>query len=83
MTVTAQTTSRCTSRFRTGSGTGSLIDADRSANDEDLPNVAIDVLQPLMPKAYLARPADLAPDHVAVTAFPRLQALDGDARWSA
>ena len=41
----------------------------------------IDVFNHFMPKAYLDRLAKLAPDHVAVTAFPRLKPLvDVDAR---
>jgi aminocarboxymuconate-semialdehyde decarboxylase len=43
--------------------------------------VIIDVFNHFMPKAYLDRLAKLAPDHVAVTAFPRLKPLvDVDAR---
>ena len=41
----------------------------------------IDVFNHFMPKTYLARLAELVPDHIAVTAFPRLQTLvDVDAR---
>lgn len=41
----------------------------------------IDVFNHFMPKAYLDRLAKLAPDHIAVTAFPRLKPLvDVDAR---
>ena len=41
----------------------------------------IDVFNHFMPKTYLDRLAKLAPDHVAVTAFPRLKPLvDVDAR---
>ena len=41
----------------------------------------IDVFNHFMPKAYLERLATLIPDHVAVTAFPRLDTLvDVDAR---
>ena len=41
----------------------------------------IDVFNHFMPKAYLDRLAKLAPDHIAVTGFPRLKALvDVDAR---
>jgi uncharacterized protein len=44
-------------------------------------NVIIDVFNHFMPKAYLDRLAKLAPDHIAVTAFPRLKPLvDVDAR---
>jgi predicted TIM-barrel fold metal-dependent hydrolase len=43
--------------------------------------VPIDIFNHFMPKAYLDRLADLVPDHVAVTAFPRLKPLvDVDAR---
>jgi uncharacterized protein len=43
--------------------------------------VIIDVFNHFMPKAYLDRLAKLAPDHIAVTAFPRLKPLvDVDAR---
>ncbi len=43
--------------------------------------MAIDVFNHFMPKAYLDRLAKLAPDHMAVTAFPRLKPLvDVDAR---
>jgi uncharacterized protein len=43
--------------------------------------VIIDVFNHFMPKAYLGRLARLAPDHLAVTAFPRLKPLvDVDAR---
>jgi predicted TIM-barrel fold metal-dependent hydrolase len=43
--------------------------------------VLIDIFNHFMPKAYLDRLADLVPDHVAVTAFPRLKPLvDVDAR---
>jgi predicted TIM-barrel fold metal-dependent hydrolase len=37
--------------------------------------VIIDVFNHFMPKAYLDRLAKLAPDHIAVTAFPRLKPL--------
>ena len=41
----------------------------------------IDVFNHFMPKAYLDRLAKLAPDHIAVTGFPRLKPLvDVDAR---
>jgi len=41
----------------------------------------IDIFNHFMPKAYFVRLADLVPDHVAVTAFPRLHTLlDVDAR---
>jgi predicted TIM-barrel fold metal-dependent hydrolase len=41
----------------------------------------IDIFNHFMPKAYLARLAELVPDHVAVTAFPRLKPLvDVEAR---
>ena len=41
----------------------------------------IDVFNHFMPKAYLDRLAKVAPDHIAVTAFPRLKPLiDVDAR---
>src|SRR5262245_66397505 len=41
----------------------------------------IDVFNHFMPKAYLDRLAKVAPDHIAVTAFPRLRPLIGvDAR---
>ena len=43
--------------------------------------VVIDVFNHFMPAAYLDRLARLAPDHIAVTAFPRLKPLvDLDAR---
>lgn len=43
--------------------------------------MAIDVFNHFMPKAYLDRLAKLVPDHIAVTAFPRLKPLvDVDAR---
>jgi predicted TIM-barrel fold metal-dependent hydrolase len=43
--------------------------------------VIIDVFNHFMPKAYLDRLAKVAPDHIAVTAFPRLKPLvDVDAR---
>jgi uncharacterized protein len=43
--------------------------------------VFIDIFNHFMPKAYLDRLADLVPDHMAVTAFPRLKPLvDVDAR---
>jgi hypothetical protein len=43
--------------------------------------VIIDVFNHFMPKAYLDRLANLAPGHLAVTAFPRLKPLvDVDAR---
>jgi uncharacterized protein len=43
--------------------------------------LVIDIFNHFMPKAYLARLADIVPGHVAVTAFPRLTALvDVDAR---
>jgi uncharacterized protein len=43
--------------------------------------VLIDIFNHFMPQAYFDRLADLAPDHVAVTAFPRLKPLvDVDAR---
>jgi predicted TIM-barrel fold metal-dependent hydrolase len=43
--------------------------------------VIIDVFNHFMPKAYLDRLAEVAPTHVAVTAFPRLKTLvDVDAR---
>src|SRR5262245_25356262 len=46
-----------------------------------LTNVIIDVFNHFMPKAYLDRLAKVAPDHIAVTAFPRLKPLvDVDAR---
>ena len=41
----------------------------------------IDVFNHFMPQAYLDRLAKLAPDHIAVTGFPRLKPLvDVDAR---
>src|SRR5215510_4947665 len=41
----------------------------------------IDIFNHFMPKVYLDRLADLIPDHVALTAFPRLKTLvDVDAR---
>ena len=41
----------------------------------------IDVFNHFMPKAYLDRLAELVPDHIAVTGFPRLKPLvDVDAR---
>src|SRR4051812_48605009 len=43
--------------------------------------VIIDVFNHFMPAAYLDRMARFAPDHIAVTAFPRLKPLvDVDAR---
>jgi predicted TIM-barrel fold metal-dependent hydrolase len=43
--------------------------------------VIIDVFNHFMPRAYLDRLAKLAPDHIAVTGFPRLKPLvDVDAR---
>jgi aminocarboxymuconate-semialdehyde decarboxylase len=43
--------------------------------------VIIDIFNHFMPKAYLDRLAEVAPGHVAVTAFPRLKTLvDVDAR---
>jgi predicted TIM-barrel fold metal-dependent hydrolase len=43
--------------------------------------VIIDVFNHFMPQAYLDRLAKLAPDHIAVTGFPRLKPLvDVDAR---
>src|SRR3981189_1334031 len=43
----------------------------------------IDVFNHFMPKAYLDRLRALIPDHVALTAFPRLKTLwDVDARLS-
>jgi uncharacterized protein len=43
--------------------------------------VIIDVFNHFMPRVYLDRLAKLAPDHIAVTGFPRLKALvDVDAR---
>jgi uncharacterized protein len=43
--------------------------------------VLIDIFNHFMPKPYLDRLAELVPDHVAVTAFPRLKPLvDVDAR---
>jgi uncharacterized protein len=43
--------------------------------------LVIDIFNHFMPKAYLARLADLVPGHIAVTAFPRLTSLvDVDAR---
>ena len=43
--------------------------------------MVIDVFNHFMPKAYLDRLAKVAPDHFAVTAFPRLKSLvDVDAR---
>ncbi len=43
--------------------------------------MVIDVFNHFMPAAYLDRLARLAPDHIAVTAFPRLKPLvDVDAR---
>jgi predicted TIM-barrel fold metal-dependent hydrolase len=43
--------------------------------------VVIDIFNHFMPQAYLDRLAGLVPDHVAVTAFPRLKTLvDVDAR---
>jgi len=43
--------------------------------------VVIDIFNHFMPRAYLDRLASLVPDHVAVTAFPRLKTLvDVDAR---
>ena len=44
-------------------------------------SVIIDVFNHFMPRSYLDRVAKLIPDHVAVTAFPRLDTLvDIDAR---
>ena len=41
----------------------------------------IDIFNHFMPKVYLDRLADLIPNHVALTAFPRLKTLvDVDAR---
>ncbi len=41
----------------------------------------IDIFNHFMPKAYLDRLAELVPDHIAVTGFPRLKTLvDVDAR---
>src|ERR1700730_15575071 len=41
----------------------------------------IDIFNHFMPKAYLDRPGPLIPDHVALTAFPRLKTLwDVDVR---
>ena len=37
--------------------------------------MTIDVFNHFMPKAYLARLAELVPDHIAVTGFPRLKTL--------
>ena len=43
--------------------------------------MVIDIFNHFMPRAYLDRLASLVPDHVAVTAFPRLKTLvDVDAR---
>jgi uncharacterized protein len=43
--------------------------------------LVIDIFNHFMPQAYLARLAELAPGHIAVTGFPRLKALvDVDAR---
>src|SRR5215471_12445969 len=47
----------------------------------ELKGVVIDVFNHFMPAAYLDRLAQLVPDHIAVTAFPRLRPLvDVDAR---
>ena len=41
----------------------------------------IDIFNHFMPKVYFDRLADLIPDHVALTAFPRLKTLvDVDVR---
>ena len=45
------------------------------------PALIIDIFNHFMPRPYLDRIAKLIPDHVAVTAFPRLDTLvDVDAR---
>jgi hypothetical protein len=45
------------------------------------PALIIDIFNHFMPRPYLERIAKLIPDHVAVTAFPRLDTLvDVDAR---
>src|SRR5918999_3164832 len=45
------------------------------------PNVIIDVFNHFMPQAYLDRLAQIVPDHVVVSVFPRLKPLiDVDAR---
>src|SRR5215510_2819754 len=55
--------------------------SSRSACAEGVRPVVIDVFNHFMPAAYLDRLAQLAPDHFAVTAFPRLKPLvDVDAR---
>ena len=48
------------------------------------PALIIDIFNHFMPRPYLDRIAKLIPDHVAVTAFPRLDTLvDVDARNAA
>ena len=53
----------------------------RSLKRRKSPQMKIDIFNHFMPKVYLDRLADLIPNHVALTAFPRLKTLvEVDAR---